>query len=79
MCAFFVAESSSLKILNMTLCNAGSKLLGMGLSCNLKNAFLWAVLTTAIRQTLSHVTFASLSLSGPRKQDSVEAGFSQRL
>jgi hypothetical protein len=42
--------------------------------CNFENAFLWAVLTTAIRQALSHVTFATLT-----EAKSVEAVVSQYL
>jgi hypothetical protein len=44
----------------MTLCNAGSGMLGWAY-VQFENAFRWAVLTTAIRQTLSHVTFAILT------------------
>lgn len=55
----------------MTLCNTGSRLLGIGLECNFENAFLRAaVLTTVIRQrTLRHVTFAILSRSGLREEN----------
>ena len=40
--------------------------------CNFVNAFLWAVLTTAIRQTLSHVTLATSTVRA-KKAELVEA------